>query len=254
MTSRIVPGAEPFSFEGGPSGALLLHGFTGSPASLRPLGESLSSKGTTVLGPRLPGHATSWEDLEATTWRDWEREADGALADLSARCSDVIVVALSAGAALAIHLAATRPERLRGLVLINPLIRRPEFAFAPLVRLFTRTVHGVGNDIKRPGQDELVYDRVPLKAISQLRKLLRTADRELPSMSLPLLIFVSPEDHTVKPANAERVARRAGSERKEVVPLPNSYHVATLDYDAETIVDRTLQFIDSVCRDVPASE
>ena len=254
MSARIVPGAEPFRFDAGPVGALLLHGFTGSPASLRPLGEALSERNISVLGPRLPGHATNWRDLETASWREWEREAEMAFADLSSRCRGVVVVGLSAGGALAVHLAATPREQLRGVVLINPLIRRPEFAFAPVIRLFTHSVRGVGNDIKKPGQDELAYDRVPVKGIVQLGKLLRAADRELPSMTLPLLIFVSPGDHTVKPANSQRIARRAGSERKEVVPLPNSYHLATLDYDAQTIVDRTMQFLDSVSRDVPASD
>ena len=100
----------------------------------------------------------------------------------------------------------------------------------------------MGNDIKRPGQDELVYERIPLRAASQMGKLIRTADAELSSLTLPLLVFSSPEDHTVKPANSKRVFERAGSEQKELIPLANSYHVATLDYDSETIFERTLAF------------
>jgi carboxylesterase len=246
VSSRILPGAEPFRFDGGSKGALLLHGFTGSPASLHPLGESLFSRGLTVIGPRLPGHGTRWEDLEETTWQDWEREALGALADLSERCKDVIVVGLSVGGTLALHVGAKQPERLRGVIAINPLVRRPDFAFAPVIRVFTRTIRGIGNDIKKPGQDEVCYDRIPVKAIKELRKLMKTTDRELPSLTLPLLVLLSPQDHTVKPANSRRVVRRAGSVRKELITLPNSYHVATLDFDADTILEHTLRFMDSV--------
>ena len=96
--------------------------------------------------------------------------------------------------------------------------------------------------MKRPGQDEIVYERVPLRAANELGKLLRVTDRELPSMRLPLLVFSSREDHTVKPANSKRVFERAGSDQKEFVPLANSYHVATLDFDAATIFERTLAF------------
>ena len=84
-------------------------------------------------------------------------------------------------------------------MVINPLIRRPEFALAPVVRLFTRSVRGVGNDIKKQGQDEIVYDRIPLRGANQLGRLLRLADRMLPSLRQPLLVLSSPEDHTVLP-------------------------------------------------------
>jgi carboxylesterase len=90
------------------------------------------------------------------------------------------------------------------------------------------------------------YDRIPVKAITQLRKLMKTTDRELPSMTLPLLVMLSPQDHTVKPANSKRVVRRAESVRKELITLPNSYHVATLDFDADTILERTLRFLGSI--------
>jgi carboxylesterase len=240
--SRILPGAAPFRHEAGPIGALLLHGFTGCPASMRPLGAWLAEHGISTIGPRMPGHGTSWEDLERTSWRDWEGEAERALDDITSRCGDVIAVGLSGGGAMALHLAAEHPDRLRGVVAINPQIHRPELALVPIVRLFRRTVKGVGNDINKAGQDELVYDRVPLRAARELRKLIRTAERELPSMRLPLLIFSSSVDHVVKPANSRMVIQKAGSGQKELVRLPNSYHVATLDHDAELIFRRVAEF------------
>jgi carboxylesterase len=213
---------------------------------MRPFGEWLSQHGASVVAPRLPGHGTTWEDLEAATWRDWERETKAGLAELSARCSDVVAVGLSAGGALVLHLAAKHPDKLRGVVAINALIRRPDLNFASTVRLFARSVKGVGNDIKKPGQDEIVYERVPLRAAAELGKLLRAADRGLPSMTLPLLAFSAPEDHTVKPKNSRRLIERAGSPKKELIGLPNSYHVATLDYDADMIFERTLAFARSL--------
>src|SRR5919109_809548 len=99
---KILPGAEAFRFDGGPVGVLLQHGFTGCPASMRPFGEWLAARGVTVLAPRLPGHGTTWEDLERTTWIDWERESERALAELAACCSTVVTVGLSMGAALAL--------------------------------------------------------------------------------------------------------------------------------------------------------
>lgn len=244
--ARVLPGADSFRFDGGTIGVLLQHGFTGCPASMRPFGEWLGARGLSVVGPRLPGHGTSWEDLERTTWSDWEREGERALFELADRCSTVVAVGLSMGAAMVLHLAASHPEKLAGVVAINPLIRRPDLMLAPAARLFMRTRKGLGNDVKKPGQDEIVYDRVPLRAANELGKLLRAADRELPSMHLPLLVFSSREDHVVKPANSRRVFERAGTERREFIELTNSYHVATLDYDAEMIFGRTLAFITSL--------
>jgi carboxylesterase len=250
---RIIPGAEPFRFDAGPVGALLQHGFSGSPASMRPMGRWLADRGISVVGPRLPGHGTTWENLEGTTWRDWERESEAALLELAGRCNAVIAVGLSMGGAMVLHLAAKHPEKVKGVVAVNPDVRRPELALAPILRLFTRTSKGVGNDIKKPGQDEIVYDRVPLKAAIQLGKLYRIVQRELPSVRQPLLVFASPEDHVAKPANAQYVMQHAGSAQRELVPLTNSYHVATLDYDAELIFERTLQFAGVLSQNAPTA-
>jgi carboxylesterase len=253
VNPRVTPGAEPFRFDAGPVGALLIHGFSGSPASMRPLGEWLSQHGISALGPRLPGHGTTWEDLEGTTWQDWEREVEGALGELGSRCQDIIVVGLSVGGAMALHLAAKHPDRLRGVAVINADVRRPALVLAPLVRLFTRSVKGVGNDINKPGQDEIVYERVPLKAAAQLGKLQRTVQGELPTMRLPLLILSSTTDHVVKPSNSRYIFERAGSRQKDLVRLPNSYHVATLDFDAETVFKRVLEFAMATATNAPTA-
>ena len=67
----LIPGAEPFSHDGGPVGALVVHGFTGSPKSMRPWAEHLAAAGLSVRLPRLPGHGSTWRDMAVTTWDDW---------------------------------------------------------------------------------------------------------------------------------------------------------------------------------------
>jgi carboxylesterase len=180
--------------------------------------------------------------METHEWRAWEGEVESALSDLGGRCRDVIAVGLSVGGAMALHMAAKHPQHLRGVAVINADMRRPVLALASLVRLFTRSVKGVINDINKPGQDEIGYDRLPVRALGQLGTFLRMVRRELPSMRLPLLLFTAPNDHVVKPSNSRFILERVGSSRKDVVTLPNSYHVATLDYDAELIFERILEF------------
>jgi carboxylesterase len=244
-THRLLPGAEPYQRDGGPLGALLLHGFTGSPASTRPLAEWLGERGLSVIAPRLPGHGTHWEDLAQTKWTDWEAEAVGALKDLASRCSDVAVVGVSMGGAMALHLAATHPDDVRCVAVVNAYIHDPRLAMAPVVRLFTRTMKLRTNDINKPGQDEVAYDRAPVATLASLGQLLKKAEAELPDVHQPLLVFSSPQDHLVKPANSQLIMRMAGSADKELVVLSNSYHVATLDHDAELIRERILAFAKS---------
>jgi carboxylesterase len=252
MTRKVKDGAEAFRFDGGSIGALLLHGFTGSPAAMRPLGEFLHSNGLTVIAPRLPGHGTSQDELATTVWQDWYGEAESALTDLAGRTSGVVCIGLSMGGALSIHLAAKHPETVGGLVVINPYVRDPRLATAPIGRVLMRSVKGVINDIKKPGQDEVGYERIPTRALPSLNRLLKIAVGDLPSLRVPLIVFSSPQDHTVKPSNAKVVFERAGSPDKEIVLLPNSYHVATLDHDAPTIFERTLAFAQRVTGSTPA--
>jgi len=243
MTPEVVPEVEAFTFQGGPTGVLLLHGFTGNPSSLRPLGEHLAARGHAVSCPRYPGHGTRWQELASTRWQDWESAAVRALEELSGRCEAVVACGLSVGGAMALHLSVRHREHLRGLVAINPYVRNWRLAFAPLVRPFHASVRGVGDDIKKPGRTEVPYERIPVAALVQLNRFLRIVRSELPFMSLPLLVFHSSEDHVVPRGNAEFVLARVGAEQRELVFLPNSYHVATLDNDAETILERTDEFI-----------
>jgi carboxylesterase len=65
------------------------------------------------------------------------------------------------GAALALDVAARAPDRVRGLVLVNPYVRDPRLVLAGGMRVFMRSVKGVGNDIKKPGQDECAASASP---------------------------------------------------------------------------------------------
>src|SRR5260221_5884016 len=114
----ILEGAEPWSAEGGPRGALILHGFTGSPQSMRPLAEAFANAGFSVELPRLPGHGTNLDDMAATSWSDWSHAAEAAYQGLAARCESVVVAGLSMGGSLTAWLATRHPQ-IAGIVLIN---------------------------------------------------------------------------------------------------------------------------------------
>ena len=241
----VLPGAEPFRHEGGEVGVLLCHGFTGSPQSLRPWAERLAAHGLTVSLPLLPGHGTRWEDMALTSWPDWYAEVDRELRVLRERCSQVFVAGLSMGGALALRLAAKHGDAVSGVVVVNPAnkVHGPAAHALPVLRHLMRSTKGIASDIALPDATELGYDRVPLHAAHSLRAFLRLVDGELPQVTQPLLLLRSPQDHVVPPADAARVLGRVSSTDVTEVLLEQSYHVATLDHDADRIVAESLAFI-----------
>ncbi|MFD9322574.1 alpha/beta hydrolase [Streptomyces sp. NPDC060053] len=241
----VLPGAEPYRHEGGEVGVLLCHGFTGSPQSLRPWARYLAGQGLTVSLPLLPGHGTRWEDMALTGWPDWYAEVDRELRALRDRCSRVFVAGLSMGGALALRLAAKHGEGVDGVIVVNPANRVHGLsAYAlPVARHLVRTTKGITSDIAKEGVLESGYDRVPLHSAHSLRTFLRMIDGELPQVTQPLMLLHSAQDHVVPAADSARVLGRVSSTDVTEILLEQSYHVATLDHDADRIFEESYAFI-----------
>lgn len=245
MSSTPRPGTEPFAADGGPVGVLLSHGFTGSPASMTPWAKHLAGLGHTVRVPRLPGHGTTWQDMNRTRWTDWYGELDTELTELRTTCEHVVVAGLSMGGCLALRLAEQRPDDVAALVLVNPAVsvKRFDVKLVPALQWVVPSMAGIGNDIKKPGQDEKGYDRTPLKALASQLVMWKAVRAGLPAVTQPLLLFRSSDDHVVDETSQAIILAGVSSDVTEVVTLENSYHVATLDNDAPLIFDRTASFI-----------
>jgi carboxylesterase len=246
-----LPGAQPFGHDGGPVGALLCHGFTGSPASMRPWAEFLAAAGLSVRLPRLPGHGTHWRDLQLTRWTDWRAAIESSFDELRARCDHVFVCGLSMGATLALRLAETRGAQVAGLVVVNPslLSERKSLRLLPLLEKFVPSVSGIGNDTVRPRVDEVGYDRTPLRALRSLTRLWAVTRDDLSRVDQPILIYRSAVDHVVEPASTVLLLNNVRSSDVEERVLRNSYHVATLDNDAPLIFEGSLEFMRRLAAD-----
>jgi carboxylesterase len=244
-SSGLLPGAEPFAADGGRIGVLLSHGFTGSPASMTPWGKQLAALGHTVQAPRLPGHGTTWQELNSTRWQDWYAEVDSALTDLRSRCDHVVAAGLSMGGCLALRLAEQRPDDVDAVVLVNPAVSlaRLDLKLLPALKWLVRSTPGIGNDIKRPGQDEVGYPRTPLKALASQVAMWKDVRNNLDKVTQPLLVFKSDEDHVLDATSVEAIRAGVSSRVLDFVALPESYHVATIDNDDQMIFDRTAAFI-----------
>ncbi len=245
MEQQIMAGAEPFSFEGDGTGVLVSHGFTGTTQSVRPLGEALAAEGFTVVGPRLKGHGTNMQDHAKSTALDWIHSIEESLIWLEQRTSKVFFAGLSMGGMFSLYFAATRPNRIRGLIPINACVflDNPDLARLVFDPNAPATVPGVGSDIKAEGIEELVYPEVPVPAVKDFMALMHVTDDLLPTVSAPALILQSTEDHVVPPANGPHILERLGSSDKQLLWLENSYHVATLDNDKDLIAEQTINFI-----------
>lgn len=253
----IDPLALPFSAPARPEltagrriGVLLSHGFTGSPASMRPWGESLASRGYAVEVPRLPGHGTSWRELNRTTWHDWYGEVSRVFDRLSAESDAVVVGGLSMGGALALRLAADRGGDVAGVMLVNAAVTSTnrQLLAVPVLKHVISSMPGIGNDIKKPGADEHGYDRTPLRALHTMVQAWRPLQSDLAKVTAPLLLFRSTEDHVVDPSSAGMIAAKVSSRDLTERLLHDSFHVATLDNDAPVIFEESATFIARVTR------
>lgn len=227
-------------------GVLLVHGFTGTPASMRPWAHYLNDLGYQVSVPRMPGHGTKWQDLNQTSWERWPEKVQAELDLLYKDCEKVFIAGLSMGCGNSLYVAANNQEKISGLILVNPMIHIPgvQIRFAWLISRFQKSRASVGDDIKKPGVTEWGYDALPLRGVAQLYKYLKKSRAGLSRIKTPTLIFHSVDDHVLPVSNTEIVMNEIGSTDKQRIELVNSYHVATMDYDAEIIFENSRLFIE----------
>jgi carboxylesterase len=228
-------------------GVLLVHGFTGSPGSMRPWAEYLNQRGYTVTVPLLPGHGTKPEDLNLVKWKEWPAKVENDLNALMQTCEKVFICGLSMGGGTTLNVATRYSKQLAGIILVNPMIH-VKFIPAQLawvISRFQKMRDSVGDDIKRPGITEYGYDSLPAVGVYELLKMLSYTRKRLHDVTVPLQLFHSVEDHTLPVSNTEIIMQGVGSREKNRIELVNSYHVATLDYDAEIIFENSRLFIES---------
>jgi carboxylesterase len=242
----LLPDAAPVLLPGGPTAVLVLHGFSGQPYSVKPWARHLAEAGgLTVSVPRLPGHGTTWQEMNLTRWPDWYGEAERAFLALRADHEQVFVMGLSMGGTLALRLAQQHADQVAGVVVVNPSVftTRPDKYLVPVLRHVMPGYPGITNDIKRPGGDEYGYPKLPLHAVDSLFGLWEQTRDGMAEVTAPLMVFTSVEDHVVEPANSTWIMDNVSSAERHQILLANSYHVATLDNDAERIFAGSLGFV-----------
>lgn len=235
-----------------PLGCLIVHGFSGSLATVDGLTPHLAARGIPYELPVLRAHGATPAALRGVTWHDWYADGERALDRLLDRCERAVVVGLSMGGLVALHMAVQRPERLAGIVAVAPALR-PVIPGAFLLPLLARTnLYGTMRgekafmDTSRAAQTGN-YPRVPVAAVAQLARFARTVERELPQMRLPLLICYTPHDRLVRPESFPLLYERVSTPPadKELLAFERSGHELLFDQQREEVFAAILRFLDA---------
>ncbi|HUF98063.1 MAG TPA: alpha/beta fold hydrolase [Ilumatobacter sp.] len=244
---ELIAGCEPWSHVAGSStGVLVVHGFTGCPASVRGVADELADAGFDVEVPRLPGHGTTVEDMLGTRWDDWFVEVEAAYEALAARVQRLIVIGQSMGATLALALAQ-RHRSIDGVLCINPLTQLRDDETMAMIAEYIEdgfaVVPGEGSDIADPDSSDISYPGTPLPPLqSLLLDGVASVTAGFDTMTMPLRLLTSRQDHVVAPADSEYLAATWGGD-VEHTWLERSFHVATRDFDRDVVHAACVAFV-----------
>ncbi|MFZ5445880.1 MAG: alpha/beta hydrolase [Myxococcota bacterium] len=232
---------------------LLLHGFTGSPWEVRPLGESLAARRAHVFCPRLPGHGSTPEAMLYADHRDWLRAASDALEQVQG-ARKVVLAGLSMGALLAMILAGRRTRRVDALVLLAPVLRFHQrearllraLRFLPVFDVAPKWVQKSGTDIEldEVRAESPVIMRYPLARAFDLMALQDLAKAAEPRITCPSLVVGAAHDHVVDTDAALALADRLPFSKK--VLLQRGFHIIPRDTDRALAFTEIHHFLDTV--------
>lgn len=235
---------------GGRLGILLVHGFTASPAEMRPLADRLAGLGYPCLAVRLKGHGTSPWDLLERRWEEWLTSVREGYEVLTGLAERVCVVGFSAGGALALCLASSSPPGLAGVVSVcTPLLwNNRSMSVVPMVHGANRLIRhfasgGVMPFHRAPAEHpQINYLRKPVEALYELQKLVGEMSENLARVQCPALVLQSTGDPAVDPESAGLIYQGLGSTWKTLVLVPSSRHGILFDGEGETH-GRVLEFL-----------
>jgi carboxylesterase len=219
-----------FLWAGGAAVAILIHGFPGTPAEMRPIGKLLHAQGWTVESNLLPGFGPEIAQIADYRWEDWVAAVHATTARYVAQGRTLLLVGNSTGAAVAMAVAAQ--QQVAGLVLIAPFWRahlrildqlfpvlqplldrlRPfaqidftdEAATKPLVNVL-----GPEADLTDPATQTFIRNLpLPVTALAQVRRAGHHAYRVAPNILVPALVLQGTHDPVAHPRETHTLVRR----------------------------------------------
>lgn len=218
-------------------GVLLLHGFTGSVAHMRPLADVLHGQGFTVMGVNLPGHATTMDDMARATWEDWLGAAKEAFLRLKGMCDHISVAGLSMGGCLALILAEQmQPDAVAALS--APMGTKAPLWLTGVASPFMRNVWWKHREDAANHVDQRYdYGYPGFRTVCgpHLNRLIRMSRRDLHAVTCPVLVVQSRTDGTIIADSAEIILKGVSSAQRRMLWLDAAPHVCTLSSEGNRI-------------------
>lgn len=248
---------EPFFLPAGPTGCLLLHGFTATPYDMRFIGGRLHDSDLSVSAVRLAGHASSAEDMARHSWADWYDGARAGLSELKRSAPRIVLVGQSMGALLALKLAAEHPDEVDAICLLSTaLVVSARWMYwvmptvpilMPLLPNVARFVVKGDSDIADPAARAAspTYKRVSIQSIYELLQLQANVRPLLSRIRQPALVIHSRQDHACSLENVAILERELRGPVRSVI-LSDSYHVVSVDVDKEQAAAEIVGFARSI--------
>ncbi len=238
--------AQPFSFSAGNHGVLLIHGFTGSPAHMRPIGEKLHQSGFTVEGIRLLGHGTTLMDMKDISWKQWVEQVEEAYLKLKEKCDCVSVAGLSMGGVLALALSEKYPVTAVITYSAPTEVKNPFAKWAKkLSKVYPKVKSRPPKEraLELKAEYDIGYEGFPTQSVGELLKLINHTKENLNKVVSPLLVFQSHGDKTISKTSGEEILNGVSSLSKKLVWLNEVPHVITISKEEENIARQTIVFL-----------
>lgn len=239
------PLAQPFDFPEGEHGVLLIHGFTGTPAHVRLVGEGLKEKGFAVQGILLPGHGESPEAMKKAAWQDWLLAARMAAQKMKAKYRYFSVGGLSMGGVIALILAEEMNVN-ACVPIAAPVKTTNRFqGIAPLAAPFYPMIHKRADGARATldARYDIGFTSYPTSSVHHLSVLMRRARQNLGFIRCPILVIQSRKDQTVTQDSPELILRGVSSRKKAQLWLENAPHVCTISPEYPRITEAMASFL-----------
>ncbi len=262
----VPEGRQAYSFNGGATGCLVLHGFLGSPASSRPMAKYLAGKGLTVHCPLLPGHGEFPNKLVYGSKEKWIEAAEDSLTFLLQRCDELFYLGHSMGTVLSAYLSVEKFKPL-GMIMLAPVDKLPDkrlhlfrvlryvmpwlypMKFSRLKAIAEERMRDFdpGIDLADPEVIERLPEitRVPTKSIDEMRKTVEMGRTLWPKVKAPAVIYQGGEDIAASPEDAQRVFNLLTVEDKQFHLFESAGHelMRPLDPNHEQVWLSIFEFI-----------
>ncbi len=241
--------AKPFYFKGSEVGVLLVHGFTASPTEMLPLGEFLHEKGYCVHGVLLAGHGSNYRELPKYTWHQWYQSVEEGFFFLKESCKIIIPIGISMGALLCLYLVQQHSEEgIHKLILLAPPFRLKSrlVRLMPLLNLIIKFSYK-GEDTLKYFKDHNLYSYMyrPTASVIQLTRLLKHINQQSIRITKPTLIAYGALDDmiSISAINGAKEQKFADATTVELLKLPNSGHILTVEPDSEEMFSIINKFL-----------